>query len=180
MSQNNTDYSSNPTGNELMDNLLAKSKENGLTCNSGVSRPVYAVKGTLWLDTSVTPNLLKQYDGVGDVVLGSIDVTNHAFTPSGIDGKQNILTAGSNIQIVGSTISATDTTYSAGTGISITNGVINNTQTTLPWGNLTGSISNQTDLQTALSGKSTILLVSTLPAVIDPDIYYAIPEPESE
>jgi len=178
MSQNNTDYTSNPTGNELMDDLLAKSKENGLTCNSGVSRPFYAVKGTLWLDTSVTPHILKLYDGSADISLGTFDITNHAYTPSGLSGKQDVLTAGSNIQISGSTISATDTTYTAGSGISISNGVISNSQTTLPWGNLTGSISNQTDLQTALSGKTVISLVSTLPAVIDPDIYYAIPEPE--
>lgn len=37
---------------------------------------------------------------------------------------QDKLTAGANITITGSTISATDTTYTAGTGISISNGVI--------------------------------------------------------
>lgn len=37
---------------------------------------------------------------------------------------QDKLTAGSNITISGTTISATDTTYTAGTGISISNGVI--------------------------------------------------------
>lgn len=92
MSQNNTDYTSNPTGNELMDNLLAKSKENGLTCNSGVSRPVYAVKGTLWLDTSVTPHILKLYDGSADISLGTFDITNHTYIPSGLSGKQDVLT----------------------------------------------------------------------------------------
>ena len=39
-------------------------------------------------------------------------------------GKQNTLTAGSNISISGDTISATDTTYTEGTGIDITSGVI--------------------------------------------------------
>ena len=38
--------------------------------------------------------------------------------------KQDTLTAGSNITISGSTISATGTTYSAGSGIDITNNVI--------------------------------------------------------
>lgn len=37
---------------------------------------------------------------------------------------QDKLTAGTNITISGTTISATDTTYTAGTGISISNGVI--------------------------------------------------------
>ena len=40
------------------------------------------------------------------------------------DTKQDILTAGSNITISGSTISAKDTTYTAGDGITISNGTI--------------------------------------------------------
>lgn len=82
MSQNVVDFSQNPTGPELMDNFLAKVQENLKTCNSGISRPSYAAKGTFWLDTSVTPHLLKQYDGSDDVVLGSVDITNHVFTPN--------------------------------------------------------------------------------------------------
>ena len=52
--------------------------------------------------------------------------TNKFVTSSDIttwNGKQDALTAGSNIQINGTTISATDTTYSAGSGISL-NGTI--------------------------------------------------------
>ncbi len=41
-----------------------------------------------------------------------------------IAGKQNQLTAGSNVTIENNVISATDTTYTGGTGISIQNGVI--------------------------------------------------------
>lgn len=47
-----------------------------------------------------------------------------------LNGKQNILTAGNNIQISGDTISATDTTYTAGNNVDITNGVISATDTT--------------------------------------------------
>ena len=47
----------------------------------------------------------------------------------------------------------TDTTYTAGTGIDITDGVISNTQTSAEWGNITGTLSNQTDLQNALNNK---------------------------
>ena len=43
--------------------------------------------------------------------------------------KQNVLTAGANIQIQGNTISATNTTYTAGTGISIEDNVISATGT---------------------------------------------------
>lgn len=67
--------------------------------------------------------------------------------------KQDVLTAGANIQIENGVISATDTTYTAGTGISIENGVISNTQTSAEWGNIGGDISAQTDLQDALSAK---------------------------
>lgn len=67
--------------------------------------------------------------------------------------KQDTLTAGANIQINNNVISATDTTYTAGTGISIVNGVISNTQTSAEWGNIQGTLSNQTDLQSALNAK---------------------------
>ena len=48
----------------------------------------------------------------------------------------------------------TDTTYTAGTGIDITNNVITNTQTSAEWGNITGTLSDQTDLKNALDDKA--------------------------
>ena len=45
-------------------------------------------------------------------------------------------------------------TLTAGTGIDITNGVISNTQTSAEWGNVTGTLSNQSDLQNALDAKA--------------------------
>lgn len=52
-------------------------------------------------------------------------------------------------------ISATDTTYTAGTWISIdANNVISNTQTSAEWWNITWTLSDQTDLNTALSAKA--------------------------
>ena len=48
----------------------------------------------------------------------------------------------------------TDTTYTAGTGIEITSGnVINNTQTSAEWGNISGTLADQNDLNTALGNK---------------------------
>lgn len=77
--------------------------------------------------------------------------------------KQDVLTAGANVQINNNVISATDTTYTAGTGISIVNGVISNTQTSAEWGNIQGTLSNQTDLQNALDDKqNTISDLSTI------------------
>lgn len=67
-----------------------------------------------------------------------------------LTAKQNVLIAGTNIQINGDTISATDTTYVAGNGISIVGNVISNTQVSAVWGNITGSLSAQTDLYNEL------------------------------
>ena len=79
-----------------------------------------------------------------------------------ISTKQDILTAGDNITINNNVISAKDTTYIAGTGIAITedsdkNLVISNTQTSAEWGNISGTLSNQTDLQNALNAKQDII-----------------------
>lgn len=74
---------------------------------------------------------------------------------------QPTLTAGANIQINGGTISATDTTYTAGTGISIVGGTISNTQTSAEWGNIEGTLSEQTDLQNALDSKLSAVPVAT-------------------
>ena len=55
----------------------------------------------------------------------------------------------------------TDTTYTAGTGIDITGNVITNTQTSAEWGNITGTLSDQTDLKNALDGKANTSAVPT-------------------
>ena len=69
-----------------------------------------------------------------------------------LEGKQDNLTAGENIQIENNVISATDTTYTAGDGISIENGVISNTRISAEWGNITGDIDDQLDLKEELVG----------------------------
>ena len=89
MTQNNVDYSLNPDGEELLDNYLKKEQENILTSNSGIQRPSYAVAGTKWLDVSVTPWLLKIYDGTDDIILGTIDSSTHLFTPNGVLPSQD-------------------------------------------------------------------------------------------
>lgn len=61
-----------------------------------------------------------------------------------LNSKQNTLTAGSNVQIVNDTISATDTTYTAGTGLAL-----NGTQFSVD----TTAIATQTDLTAGLATK---------------------------
>ena len=61
---------------------------------------------------------------IDDTAVVNNKVWSSYKTNSELLGKQNTLTAGSNISISGDTISATDTTYTAGTGIDITSGQI--------------------------------------------------------
>lgn len=93
---------------------------------------------------------------------GSIEWTlsNQTDLQSALNNKQDTLTAWVNIQIAqDGTISATDTTYTAGTWIDITNWVISNTQTSAEWGNITWTLSDQTDLQSALDAKQDDMVI---------------------
>lgn len=85
-------------------------------------------------------------------------LSDQADLKDALDAKQGTLTAWNNIQIVGSTISATDTKYTAWTWISISaNNVISNTQTSAEWWNIQWDITDQTDLQDALDTKQNTL-----------------------
>lgn len=77
--------------------------------------------------------------------------------------KQDALTAWSNIQIAqDGIISATDTKYSAWAGISISNNnVISAIDNKASWGSIEGTLSNQTDLQSALDDKQGVLTAWT-------------------
>lgn len=89
MAQNVVDFSGNPSGSGLMDDYLDKDQQNVLTSNSGIQRPSYAVAGTKWLDTSVTPWLWKMYDGSSDIMLGTVNPLTHLFTPAGVLPSQD-------------------------------------------------------------------------------------------
>ena len=69
------------------------------------------------------------------------DITDQTDLQDALDDKQDVLTAG--------------------TGINITNNVISNTQTSAEWGNITGDIEDQTDLQNALNDKQDVLTAGT-------------------
>lgn len=79
-------------------------------------------------------------------------------------GKQDKLTAGKYVEITSD--NTVNVGIKAGTGISIDDdGTIANTQTSAEWGNITGTLSNQTDLQNALNGKQASLSDTQLNAV---------------
>jgi len=57
-----------------------------ISTNSGSSAPAtdctaLAIQGQLWLDTTSTPKILKQYDGSSWLVIGNLDSANHIWTP---------------------------------------------------------------------------------------------------
>jgi hypothetical protein len=84
MSQNPMDFSGDPTGDELLDDLLTPQQENFLTSHSGTSRPAYAQEGTEWLDKTSTPWILKRFDGSDDIIVGYINATTNTYTPAGL------------------------------------------------------------------------------------------------
>jgi hypothetical protein len=68
-----------------------------ISSNSGSSAPAtdcsgLSLAGQFWLDTSTTPYVLKNYDGTSWLTLGTMDNTNHVWTPP-IGGGTNSVTA---------------------------------------------------------------------------------------
>lgn len=124
MSQNNVNYSGNPTGPQLLDNYLTPEQTNILSCNSGIQRPSYAIAGTRWLDNSVSPWVLKLYDGSSDVTLGTVNPSTHVFTPSGYIDNTTLVHKTGNETIAGTkTFSSTISGSINGNAATVTNGV---------------------------------------------------------
>lgn len=104
-------------------------------------------------DGTHTAEILDGADGsgTGDMLKSTYDTNEN-----GIVDNAELVNNHSVLSDVPANAVFTDTTYTAGTGIDITNGVISNTQTSANWGNITGTLSNQTDLQNALDQKANI------------------------
>lgn len=69
-----------------------------ISSNSGASAPATdctaaSIKGQVWLDTSTTPNVLRQYDGTSWVFLGALDSSNHLWAPPIGGGTATIASA---------------------------------------------------------------------------------------
>ena len=74
-----------------------------ISTNSGTSAPAtdctgVPVLGQLWVDTSTSPNTLRQYDGTQWLALGGIDSSNHVWTPP-VGGGTNTLAAAATTDI---------------------------------------------------------------------------------
>lgn len=95
------------------------------------------------IDSGITATKVNTYDGYGTSITAlQTDKLNKVNTANKIYGTD----------LLGQQIG-----YIAGTGISFENGKISNTNTKAVWGNITGTISNQTDLSTALDSKQDVL-----------------------
>lgn len=79
-----------------------------------------------WID--VTNLFNKTIDDSDDIVQGSLHLFCSPTEKARWNAKQDALTAWANIQIINNVISATDTTYTAWTAISISGTTINNTK----------------------------------------------------
>jgi hypothetical protein len=96
-----------------------------ISSNSGASEPATdcsgaPVKGQMWLDTSSTPSVLRQYDGNSWVALGALDQANHLWAPP-VGGGSATITAAATTDICAApsalqTISGTTTVTSFGSG----------------------------------------------------------------
>ena len=120
------------------------------------------------LDYSLLDNTPTIPDELADL---TGDSTHRVVTDAQIsawNGKQDAIADLSDIRAgaaAGATALQSDD-IAAGTGISVTvdsegRVVVANTQTSAVWGNITGTLSNQTDLQNALDAKQAVLVFNT-------------------
>lgn len=95
------------------------------------------------IDSGITATKVATYDGYGT-----------SITSLQTDKLDKVYTA---LKIYGTGTLGEQISYEAGTGISFENGKISNTNTEAAWGNITGTLSNQTDLSTVLDSKQDVL-----------------------
>lgn len=67
------------TNGPALATLITDMEKALLSNHSGTTRPTYAVAGTIWLNTTANPWLLKMFDGTHDVQLGTINPTTGVF-----------------------------------------------------------------------------------------------------
>ena len=80
-----------------------------LTQHSGSSRPTYAVTGTLWLDTTGTPWILKMYDGADDISVGTVNASTNAFNASNAASTSSTIAMTAAINEAGATVASAST-----------------------------------------------------------------------
>lgn len=82
MAQNTVDFGVDPSGDELLDDILTDQAANLNSSNSGTARPSYAIAGTAWVDTTTNPWNWYMFDGTDDIFIGTLNTSTNVFTPS--------------------------------------------------------------------------------------------------
>ena len=96
------------------------------------------------IDSTITANKVATYDGYGTKITAlQTDKLDKNYTANKIYGTDSL---------------GAQTVYTLGDGLAFDNGQIKCTRTTAAWGNITGTLSNQTDLQNALDSKQNTLI----------------------
>ena len=95
------------------------------------------------IDSTITANKVATYDGYGTKITAlQTDKLDKNYTANKIYGTDSL---------------GAQTVYTLGDGLAFDNGQIKCTRTSASWGNITGTLSNQTDLQNALDSKQNTL-----------------------
>ena len=95
------------------------------------------------IDSTITATKVATYDGYGTKITAlQTDKLDKNYTANKIYGTDSL---------------GAQTVYTLGDGLGFNNGQIQCTRTNAAWGNITGTLSNQTDLQNALDSKQDIL-----------------------
>lgn len=69
------------------------------TNHAGVTPPAYLEENMIWIDTSGSNAILRFYDGVESVEIGTINPTTHTFFPDGVDPPLAVQTTAINITL---------------------------------------------------------------------------------
>lgn len=95
MSQYNFGNLSSPlSGTALVDTHLEPWRDALHTMHSGSARPSYAVAGTMWLDTTTTPWVVKVFDGADDISIGTVNATTNLFAAANAAQSSNPVLSG--------------------------------------------------------------------------------------
>jgi hypothetical protein len=102
-----SDFSIDPntTNGTQLATILDRLHGAGLTSHAGAARPPYATAGTIWLDTSTAPGVLKWFDGATDQLLvtqssttalmvGTATQAGHAMNLGQADGRYLLRSGG--------------------------------------------------------------------------------------
>ena len=90
MSQSNFGNLESPlNGTNFFNTYLEPWRDALHTMHSGSSRPLYAVAGTMWLDTTTTPWVVKVFDGTDDISIGTINATTNLFAAANAASSTN-------------------------------------------------------------------------------------------